>query len=74
VALAELGRMPEAMGHWEQALRIKPDYAEAHYTLGIALEQAGKLPDAIEHYQQALKIQPDFAPAKSALTRLGAGR
>ena len=33
--------MQEAIGHYEQALRIKPDYAEAHYNLGIALAQTG---------------------------------
>ena len=35
--LAQAGRLPEAIAHYEQALRIKPDYAEAHNNLGIAL-------------------------------------
>ena len=54
-------RSQEAIGHYEQALRIKPDYAEAHYNLGIALEQAGRVQEAIGHYEQALRIKPDFA-------------
>ena len=60
------------MGHWEQALRIKPDYAEVHYALGMALEQAGRAPEAIGHYAQALRLKPDFAEARTALARLHA--
>jgi tetratricopeptide (TPR) repeat protein len=32
VALARLGRMPEAVAHFEEALRLKPDLAEARAT------------------------------------------
>jgi tetratricopeptide (TPR) repeat protein len=68
-----VGRVPEAIGHYEQALRIKPDYADAHYNLGVALEKLDRRPEAIAHYQQALKLQPDFIPATRALARLQAG-
>ena len=74
IALAQAGRLPEAMKHWEEALRLKPDDVEAHMNLGKALEGQGRVPEAIEHYQQALKLRPDFAPAKNALTRLEAGQ
>jgi Tfp pilus assembly protein PilF len=56
-----LGKMPEAISHYEHALRINPDYAEAHYNLGIALAQTGKIEEAIAHYEQALRINPDSA-------------
>ena len=36
-ALAQIGKFQEAIGQYEQALRIKPDYADAHYNLGFAL-------------------------------------
>jgi tetratricopeptide (TPR) repeat protein len=61
VALVQAGRVQEAIRHYEQALRIKPDYAEAHYNLGLALAQAGKTQEAIGHWEQALRINPDFA-------------
>ncbi|MGO9608987.1 MAG: tetratricopeptide repeat protein, partial [Verrucomicrobiia bacterium] len=61
---------PEAMEHWEEALKLKPDDVEAHVNLGNALQGQGRLPEAIEHYQQALKLRPDFLPAKNALIRL----
>jgi tetratricopeptide (TPR) repeat protein len=55
--------MPEAIGHLEQALRIKPDLAEAHNNLGTALYQTGKPEEAIEHYEQAVRIEPEYAEA-----------
>ncbi|MGO9609164.1 MAG: tetratricopeptide repeat protein, partial [Verrucomicrobiia bacterium] len=66
------GRMTEAIEHLKQAIRIKPDFPEVRYNLGIALEQAGRVPEAVEQFEQALKLRPDFTPARSALTRLGA--
>ncbi len=57
------GRIEEAIQHFEQALRIEPDYAEAHDSLGIALAQTGRIEEAIQHYEQALRINPDYADA-----------
>ena len=65
-----LGKMPEAIEHWERALQIEPDSAEVHYDLGLALEQTGQPEDAIEHYEQALRLRPDYPEARQALTRL----
>jgi tetratricopeptide (TPR) repeat protein len=69
-----MGKLPEAVAQYEQALRIKPDYVDAHFNLGLALEKLGRTPEAIEHYQQALKLRPDFTPVRKALARLGAGQ
>jgi tetratricopeptide (TPR) repeat protein len=63
VALLQISKIHEAMQHFEQALRIKPDYAEAHYNLGVALAQLGRTQEAIAQYQQVLRIKPDFAMA-----------
>ena len=55
----------EAIAHFEQALRVKPDYAEAHYHLGNAFCTGGTFSDAIGHYEEALRLRPDFAEAHS---------
>ena len=68
-ALLELGKVPEAIGHYEQALRLKPDYAEAHNNLGIALLELGKVPEAIGQYEQALRLKPDYAEATTTWGR-----
>ena len=46
-----------------EALRIKPDYAQALDNLGLALEKTNRLPEAIERFQQAVRMDPDFADA-----------
>lgn len=63
VALLNQGRSEEAMHHYLEALRIKPDYAGAHNNLGVALKQIGRIEEAIRHYFQAVRIKPDYADA-----------
>jgi tetratricopeptide (TPR) repeat protein len=58
--------------HWEQALRINPEYADAHYNLGMALENTGNVREAMLHYEQALRIKPDHVDAQNGLARLRA--
>ena len=41
------GNMPEAERHFRQAVRIKPDYARAYSSLGLALDKQEKIPEAI---------------------------
>jgi tetratricopeptide (TPR) repeat protein len=67
MALWQAGRIEGVTGHFEQALRLKPDYAEAHNNLGVTLEQAGKIKEAIGHFEQALRIKPDYAEAHNNL-------
>lgn len=54
------GERKEAIEHYQQALRIRPNYAEADNNLGLALMQAGRNAEAIEHFQHAVKVSPDF--------------
>ena len=67
LALSHEGRVPEAIGHYEQAVGIKPDYDEAHNNLGVALVDVGRVPEAISHYEQALRIRPRYANAHNNL-------
>jgi len=67
LALREQGRTEEAIEHYLQALRLKPDAAKSHYNLGIAYAGSGKYKEAIEACKKAINIEPDFAKAHSNL-------
>jgi serine/threonine-protein kinase len=67
-ALANLGRSQEATAVLaaaaaanREAVRIRPDDASAHFSLGFALHIQGKLDEAMAEYRTAIRIQPDSA-------------
>jgi tetratricopeptide (TPR) repeat protein len=63
-SLAKLpGRMPEAIEQYQAALRINPDYAEAHNNLGTVLISGGDCAAAIPHFEAAVRVRPDYAGA-----------
>jgi tetratricopeptide (TPR) repeat protein len=54
------GPSGEAIAHFRAALGLRPDYADAHYNLGIALaNRPGGMPEALIHLEAALKLRPD---------------
>jgi len=53
------GQFNEAIFHYEQALRIKPEYPKALSNLGIIYGRMEKLNRAIELFKKSLKIAPD---------------
>ena len=61
LALAQEGKLDEAVAHYSEALKIRPDLFKAHLGLGLAQDAQGNLADAITHYSAALKVRPDFA-------------
>jgi len=61
--LASTGRLDEAIGHYNEALRIRPNYAEARYNLAKALQSQGRIDEAVNHLNEALSIKPDYADA-----------
>ena len=65
--LEKTGRIEEAIGQYEQALRIEPDRADTHNSFGVTLVQVGRIQEGIEHYEQALRIKPDYAEAHNNL-------
>jgi Flp pilus assembly protein TadD len=61
------GHPDDAVGYFEQALRINPDDADTHSSLGLALLQLGRTQEAIPHLERALRINPDDADAHNSL-------
>jgi len=65
----------EAVAHFTEALRLKPDLTEARHNLGNAVQRLGRLEEAVSHYEEVLRLKPDFAEAHNnlgnALQKLG---
>jgi tetratricopeptide (TPR) repeat protein len=59
----KLGQHQRAIGYCREALRIKPDFAEAWTSLGVSYDALGQYQQAIGYYREALRIKPDFAEA-----------
>ena len=66
MVVAAQGYLDKAIDLFQQALRIQPEFAEAHESLGQALRQQGKRDEAIKHYQEALRIMKSGAEASAA--------
>jgi tetratricopeptide (TPR) repeat protein len=58
LACYHLNRPDEAVACFEQALRLRPDFAAAHNNLGNVLSDRGDAAGAADHYRQALRLQP----------------
>jgi hypothetical protein len=74
-ALADQGRLDEAIRPHLRAIELAPSSWRAHYNLGNALQRLGRWELAVHHYRQALLLEPREATIHhnlgSALHRLG---
>ena len=70
LALAESGRLDEAIAHYGEALRVNPFYSPAEASLGLALAQKGRVAEAIVHYRAALRLRPNRTEALNNLAWL----
>ena len=57
------GNWRAGLAHYEQALRLRPDFVEAYNDLGMALQHFGEWARAAQCYRQAIHLMPSFAPA-----------
>jgi tetratricopeptide (TPR) repeat protein len=63
-SLMNSGRGSEAIGEFAEALRVRPNYPEAHNNLGILLARTpGRIADAIAQFEAALSQDPKMAQA-----------
>ncbi len=62
-AFFQKGELEDALFQYSEALRIKPEYADAHYGMGLVLFAQEKIDEAIRQYLKALKIRPRYSLA-----------
>ncbi|MBV9724475.1 MAG: tetratricopeptide repeat protein, partial [Gammaproteobacteria bacterium] len=58
-ALHDLGRLAEAEASCREALRLRPNYFEAHGNLGNALSALGRPVEAEASHREALRLRPN---------------
>jgi len=66
VILWNAGKISDAKAQFEQAVKMDPNMAEAHYWLGMALVNGGKTADAKPHFETYLKLAPTGQYAETA--------
>ncbi|MHC4622870.1 MAG: tetratricopeptide repeat protein [Planctomycetota bacterium] len=66
-SLADRGRTAEAMDSYERAIRLRPDYLDAHRNLGVLLVEQSKLKEAAAHYDKALRVIGEDAGLREGL-------
>jgi protein O-mannosyl-transferase len=67
--LGNRGRLPEAMVHLAEAVRLRPDHPPFHRNLALALLKSGRPDEAAARYSMIVSWYPEDA---ESLTRLGA--
>ena len=54
------GNLAEAILCYQEALKLKPDYAEVYNNMGMAFKRQNQLEAAVKCYRDALKINPEY--------------
>ena len=62
-AVARLGRTEAAISEYQEAIRLKPDFADPRNNLGSIFLQQRRLDETISQFQAAIRLAADYAPA-----------
>ena len=65
--LGEQGKYDEALVHFNEALRIKPDFYDALVNTGITLSKQGRTSEARTFFERALVVSPRSSEAHTQL-------
>jgi len=68
--LTESGRYPEAINHFNEALRLRPEDPDVHANLALALAGTGNLDAATDEYRLAIDAEPGNADYHARLAEL----
>jgi Flp pilus assembly protein TadD len=60
-------RYEPAIAHMQQAVQLRPDFAEGHNNLGHALRTVGRKEEALASIRTAIELRPDYAGAQANL-------
>jgi tetratricopeptide (TPR) repeat protein len=66
-ALARKGQSDDAILHYDEAIRLQPNYADAYYNRGTVLFAKGRTDEAIADLTKVLEMHPNDADAHTSL-------
>ncbi|MDA8905988.1 tetratricopeptide repeat protein [Candidatus Thioglobus sp.] len=64
---SEIGPIESAIKSFKKAITLNPNYAEAHYNLGVAFQRTRQIDEAIECYEEAINIKHTYPSAHNNL-------
>ena len=70
LALHGDGRLTRAIAALQQAVKLNPDFHEAHYVRGLCLKDRQEFAEARAAFERAIAIAPAFIPAREELAEL----
>jgi len=75
LTLHQLNAMNKALGCYQKALTLKPNYPIACHNMGFTLEKLGRLDESIQWYERAIALDPNYIDAHTnmGITLLLAG-
>lgn len=65
-----MGHLDKARKALEDAVRIQPHYAEAHYNLAVLLEKTEQNTEALQEYEKAAELKPGLPGINDSLERV----
>ena len=68
----QLGDLKGAESHWRAAIKLKPDFAEAYYNLGVLYMKGGKRSEAIREVTEACRLAPEREEFAKVLEEMSA--
>jgi tetratricopeptide (TPR) repeat protein len=62
--------VPGALREYEEAIRLRPEYPNAHYNLAVTLDEADQYDRARQEYERYLQLAPTAPDAEDVRKRV----
>lgn len=63
ITLSRQDAFDDALGAYDEALRLRPEYPEAYMNRGITLSRRGHYEEALAAHEEAIRLRADYAEA-----------